>query len=169
MKIMKKAMAVLLSLATMLSLGVTAFAENDSSSGDTSDATTHYIITAPDAKHDYEIYQIFTGAVAESSLSNVKWGANGINDGTAVTPDDDVPKTVLAALAAVKDGTDAEKLAVIQQYADLTSTPVAMLSHNGTYSAVPGSSIRRRIMTSTPRCWSRATWIFGPSPMFPLS
>ena len=76
--------------------------------------------------------------MAESSLSNVKWGANGINDGTAVTPDDDVPKTVLAALAAVKDGTDAEKLAVIQQYADLTSTPVATLSHNGTYSAVPG-------------------------------
>lgn len=137
---MKKAMAVLLSLAMMLTLGVTAFAEEGGSeSGDASTSTT-YTITAPDTDHQYEIYQIFTGDydATNNILSNIKWGANGKNNGATVTKGDAVPDDVLTALNAVTGKTDAEKLAVITQYADLTGTPVGTVSKNSVCKVAPG-------------------------------
>ena len=74
-------------------------------------------IPALAASHTYEIYQIFTGDVSGKTLSNVKWGENGTGTKGKSVADD-----VLNALAAVANGTDAEKLAVIKNYVKLDST-----------------------------------------------
>lgn len=100
MKTTNKFLAVLMVIAMVLSMGAFgAFAEES---------------------YQYEIYQIFTGDYANGVLSNIKWGENGIGKmGT------DVDETTLTALANVAtSSSDAEKLAVIEQYANLDSTPV---------------------------------------------
>ena len=74
-------------------------------------------IPALAAEHTYEIYQIFTGDVSGKTLSNVEWGENGTGTKGKSVADD-----VLNALAAVANGTDAEKLAVIKNYVKLDST-----------------------------------------------
>lgn len=74
-------------------------------------------IPALAASHTYEIYQIFTGDVSGKTLSNVEWGENGTGTKGKSVADD-----VLNALAAVANGTDAEKLAVIKNYVKLDST-----------------------------------------------
>ena len=74
-------------------------------------------IPALAANHTYEIYQIFTGDVSGKTLSNVEWGENGTGTKGKSVADD-----VLNALAAVANGTDAEKLAVIKNYVKLDST-----------------------------------------------
>lgn len=123
MKIMKKTMAMVLSIVMMLAMYVTASAAGKDS----------YTITAPSSNHTYEIYQIFTGDLSDGILSNVKWGENGTG-----TKNDEVSDTVLEALAEVDGKTDSEKLAVITQYANLNSTPVATISNGQTYNAPAG-------------------------------
>lgn len=114
---MKKLASILLAMVMVLSMTMTAFA-----------AGTH-TITAPNDGHSYEVYQIFTGDLSqpgqndEVKLSNVKWGTNGT--GTTGTEVDDA---TLEALAAVVGKADKEKLAVIEGYVDLDSTPVAVLN-----------------------------------------
>lgn len=73
-------------------------------------------IPALAAEHTYEIYQIFTGDVSNGTLSNVKWGKNGIG-----TKGESVADDVLNELKGVVNGTDAEKLKVITKYVDLKS------------------------------------------------
>ena len=76
MKKMKKVMALLLSLVMVLAMSVVAFAGG---------AAT-FTITAPATTHQYEIYQIFTGDLSGTTLSNVKWGKNGSGvEGEAVS------------------------------------------------------------------------------------
>ena len=128
MKTMKKVMALVLSLVMMLALGVTAFATKNSNT---------FTITAPATRHQYEIYQIFTGDLSGTTLSNVKWGANGKNENDSVTVGDPVPQTVLDALMAVSSETEAKKLDVIKKYATLTK-PVATISNDATYEAAAG-------------------------------
>lgn len=123
MKIMKKTMAMVLSIVMMLAMCVTASAAGKDS----------YTITAPSGNHTYEIYQIFTGDLSDGILSNVKWGANG-----TVTKGDEVADDVLKALADVDGKTDSEKLAVIIQYANLESDPVATITNGQTYNAPAG-------------------------------
>ena len=89
MKTMKRISCLLLALALMMALSVTAFAAN----------------------HTYEVYQIFTGDYSEGVLSNVKWGKNGTGtEGTAVD------QTIIDALAAVNSSSDTAKLAEIKKY-----------------------------------------------------
>ena len=76
-------------------------------------------IPALAADHTYEIYQIFTGDVSNGTLSNVKWGKNGIGTEGA-TVDEDVLKALTDVNAEGK--TDAEKLAVIKNYVNLDSS-----------------------------------------------
>lgn len=124
MKPLKKAMSVLVSLLMIFTFALPAFAD--------SSATT-YTITAPATEHQYEIYQIFTGDLSGEILSNVKWGENGTG-----TKGEAVASAVIDELTAVNSKSDREKLDVVEKYAKLDSTPVAIISNSGTYSAVAG-------------------------------
>ena len=128
MKKMKKVMALLLSLVMVLAMSVVAFA-----GGASSPATSGtYTITAPTTSHQYEIYQIFTGDLAGTVLSNLKWGVNGTGTaGEAVSQD------VIGALTAVNTKSDTEKLKVIKQYAKLLN-PVDTITNGETYTAAAG-------------------------------
>ena len=133
-KVMKKFMAALLAAAMVCAMAIPAFA--DSSSSTTSAAVTQYKITAPVNGHTYEIYQIFTGdydTTNESMLSNIKWGANGTG-----TVGEAVDKAVLTALSNVASSTSySDKLAVIENYVNLSTTPVGTVT-NGNYVEVVG-------------------------------
>ena len=99
MKHMNRILALALALLMVLGLATTAYAaDNDK----------------------YEIFQIFTGDISNDKLVNVKWGQNGTN-----TPGEVVDKTILDELTAVNTptSTDAEKLAVIEKYAELETVP----------------------------------------------
>ncbi len=123
MKAIKKAMSVLVSLLMIFTFALPAFAAS---------ATT-YTITAPATTHQYEIYQIFTGDLSGEILSNVKWGENGTG-----TKGEAVASAVIDELTAVNSKSDREKLDVVEQYAKLDSTPVAIITNSGIYSAVAG-------------------------------
>ena len=71
MKHIKKLASLLLVLVMVLSLAVTAFA----------DEPTAYSITINNstAGHTYEAYQIFTGDLSGTTLSNIKWGSSVSN------------------------------------------------------------------------------------------
>ena len=119
MKHLRKIMALVLSLAMVLAMSITAFATE----GTTTTTPGTFTITAPAGDHQYEIYQIFTGDLKDKTLSNIKWGANGTGVlGTAVAQD------ILNALTALNttETTDTVKLATISTYVNLTS-PVATI------------------------------------------
>lgn len=96
MKKMRKVFAVLLTAIMTLSMAVSAFA----------------------ADHTYEVYQIFTGEVSGTTLSNVKWGKNGTG-----TEGEAVEEKVQNALDEVKNSIDKDVLAVVEDYADLEENP----------------------------------------------
>ena len=79
MKHIKKLASLLLALVMVLSLAVTAFA----------DEPTTYSITINNstAGHTYEAYQIFTGDLHEGVLSNIKWGSSVSEAGQAALGD----------------------------------------------------------------------------------
>ena len=133
-KAMKKLMAALLAAAMVCAMAIPAFADGSSSTGTA--AVTKYKITAPATTHIYEIYQIFTGdydASNPSMLSNIKWGTNGTG-----TTGEAVGKAVLDELSNVaSDASDSDKLAVIENYVDLNTTPVGTVT-NGNYVEVVG-------------------------------
>lgn len=90
--------------------------------------------TGSTVTHTYEIYQIFTGDYADGVLSNIKWGANGTG-----TVGDKVDETILEELEALVEGkSDTERLAVITNYANLTSTPVKTGSETTYTGLTPG-------------------------------
>ncbi len=117
MKKFKKLISVMLTVVMALAMSMTAFAsEPGDASSDSSTAPSPATVT-----HTYEIYQIFTGDYANGVLSNIKWGQNGTG-----TKDEKVGKTTLDALEAVTNNpSDTAQLAVIQQYANLESEPIA--------------------------------------------
>ena len=130
-KAMKKLMAALLAAAMVCAMAIPAFA--DGSSSTSTAAVTRCTITAPANGHTYEIYQIFTGdystdAAGAAKLSNIKWGTNG-KGGTFGAA---VDQTVLTALSNVaSDASDSAKLAVIENYVDLSTTPVGTVTNGG--------------------------------------
>ena len=128
MKHMKKFMALFAALALVLAMAVPAFAADPAT----------YTITAPavgagEVGHTYQVYQIFTGDLSEGALSNVKWGKNGVEAvGTAVD------SAVLDALKNVSaTASDTTKLAVIEQYADLTGVAFGTVDSGNTLDNVP--------------------------------
>lgn len=122
-------MALLVALALVLAMAVPAFAEEATCS-----------ITAPNNRHNYEVYQIFTGTLSEDNgtkvLSDIKWGKNGTNGDTAVTEGDSVPKTVLNDITRVATKPDSEKLAVIEKYVNLKGEKFTTVN-SGTTENVP--------------------------------
>ena len=136
-KAIKKLLAALLAVAMLCAMAVPAFADEVSGAG----TTATFKITAPAGNHKYEIYQIFTGDYSNKNdvdtLSNIKWGTNGKYDGHTIAVGASVDKAVLDDITNNATGSDAEKLAVITKYANLTN-PVATITNGETYSAVAG-------------------------------
>lgn len=120
---MKKFASVLLTLALILSLSIPVFA-----------AQATATITVTDDR-TYEVYQIFTGDLSGSTLSNIKWGKNGTGSEGAAVPED-----ILNALTAVNAAgkTDADKLAEIEKYVSLNSdNKYGSVSKNSPLNNVP--------------------------------
>ncbi len=122
MKKFSKILSVALLVALVLSLGITsAFAAPE-------DTT----ISVPSSdSHNYAIYQIFTGELADGVLSNIHYGTNAVLP-TGKSVGDPVDKTVLDAIAAIK-GTDEEKAEALSAYANLTG--------NAAYTVNSGASV----------------------------
>lgn len=133
---MKKFASIMLALVMAFALMAPAFASGNSEGQVNQPAKAR--ITAPSNDHKYAIYQIFTGDLATKTtgegenqvttetLSNVKWGTNAELP-TGVSVGDPVSSTVLEELMGAASGTDSVKLAVIEKYVDLNSTPVATI------------------------------------------
>lgn len=90
MKKLKKVFSLLFALVMALAMNVTVFASGDGGEG-TGDlnppaTSTTYTITINNssAGHTYKAYQIFSGDLSGSVLSNVQWGT-GINDGALLS------------------------------------------------------------------------------------
>ena len=126
---MKKIISMILCLMLVLSLATTAFA---------TEVPAATSITVPNDGHTYQVYQIFTGDLAGKVLSNIVWGQNGINYvADAKTP---VDADTLAALEAVIDASNVDKLEVINDYVNFESEPVATLPNgeNMSVEVAPG-------------------------------
>lgn len=74
---MQKLMALLLTLAAVLSFAMPAFAEGTEDEGTTPPAASTHTITINFEKpgHVYEAYQVFTGDYYDGKLSTIKWGS----------------------------------------------------------------------------------------------
>jgi fimbrial isopeptide formation D2 family protein/LPXTG-motif cell wall-anchored protein len=113
MKRIKKLAALMMAAIMALAMSITAFAADVTDGNNDTSSTTK-------VEHEYEIYQIFIGDYSEGVLSNIKWGGNSEHR-TGEKVDD----AVLEELEAVQNATsDTEKLAVINKYANLDSTPM---------------------------------------------
>mgnify|MGYP004474324091 CR=1 FL=1 len=127
MKKMKKLVGILLTLAMVVAMSITTFAEENGTTPSTTSNTTQYTIAAPNNGHTYEIYQIFTGDVSGNVLSNVKWGANGKYGQGAAVGD-----SVLTELNGLT-GSDKEKLTTIEEkYVNLNSKPYKKVQNGET-------------------------------------
>ena len=129
MKRVKRVLALLAALALVLAMAVPAFADG---------AKQGTISVPAGSSHTYQVYQIFTGDYSNGKLSNVKWGQNSKNRGDDGSVGGKVSEDVLNRLAAVVSGSDAEKLAVIEEYADLNSKEVATVTHSNSAKVAPG-------------------------------
>lgn len=122
-------LALLAAFALVLAMAVPAFA----------DGANQYTISVPaGSSHTYKVYQIFTGDYSKGKLSNVKWGQNSKNRDEGAGVGGKVSENVLNRLAAVVNGSDAEKLAVIKDYADLDNTAFTTVTHNSPATVDPG-------------------------------
>ena len=133
MKRVKRVLALLAAFALVLAMAVPALA----------DGANQYTISVPaGSSHTYKVYQIFTGDYSKegttNKLSNVKWGQNSKNRDEGVDAGGKVSENMLNRLAAVVSGSDAEKLAVIEEYADLNSKEVATVTHSNSAKVAPG-------------------------------
>ena len=123
MKHMKKIASFLLAAIMVLAVATTVFA---------ADKPT---ITAPaGSAHTYKVYQIFTGDLSGSVLSNVKWGKNGTG-----TKDETVSDTILNALTALNSVTvDATKLTEIEKYVNLAGAEYGTVTAGRPLEVDPG-------------------------------
>lgn len=120
MKRVKRVLALLAALALVLAMAVPAFA----------DKANQYTISVPaGSNHTYQVYQIFTGDYSsDGKLSNIKWGKNSNSRGDGVGIGEKVDENVLNQLAAVASKSDEDKLAVIEQYANLSENGMDTVS-----------------------------------------
>lgn len=120
MKRVKRVLALLAAFALVLAMAVPAFA----------DKANLYTISVPaGSNHTYQVYQIFTGDYSsDGKLSNIKWGQNSNSRGDGVSIGEKVDENVLNQLAAVAGKSDEDKLAVIEQYANLSENGMDTVS-----------------------------------------
>ncbi len=122
MKRMKKVISIASALIMMLAMTATAFA----------DAT---LSKEAGDNHTYDVYQIFKADSVDATtgeLAGVKYGANSTG-----TEDSAVPTTVLEALAAVNSSSDAEKIAVIDDYWNQSSAAFATINDTTPTASLP--------------------------------
>ena len=120
MKRVKRVLALLAAFALVLAMAVPAWA----------DGANQYTISVPTgSNHTYAVYQIFTGDYSsDGKLSNIKWGQNSNGRGEGVNVGAKVSENVLNQLAAVAGKSDEDKLAVIEQYANLSENGMDTVS-----------------------------------------
>ena len=113
-------LALLAAFALVLAMAVPAFADKENL----------YTISVPvGSNHTYQVYQIFTGDYSsDGKLSNIKWGQNSNSRGDGVSIGEKVDENVLNQLAAVAGKSDEDKLAVIEQYANLSENGMDTVS-----------------------------------------
>lgn len=121
MKRVKRVLALLAAFALVLAMAVPAWAE---------EANLYTISVPAGSNHTYQVYQIFTGDYSNGKLSNVKWGKNSKNRDEGVDVGGKVSENVLNQLAAVVSSSDADKLAVIEQYANLSENGMDTVSES---------------------------------------
>ena len=130
-KTFKKMISLVVALAMVMAMGLTAFAADG-------DITITFPNDTKYASHQYEVYQIFTGEVGEDgkTLKNLKYGENtktAANKGKAVTAED------LATLTAIdKSANDQTKIAAITPFASLSNPVATLTSGNTTYTGPAG-------------------------------
>lgn len=141
---MKKLFSLFLAALMIMALSTTLFADEPASTTPTATITVTEDRT-------YEVYQIFTGDLSGSTLSNIKWGKNGQKaDGTAVTEGTAVDKNILDELKDVNGKSDAEKLAVIEKYVSQNSdNKFGTVSKNSPLNNVPTGYYLLKDVTST--------------------
>lgn len=129
MKRVKRVLALLAAFALVLAMAVPALA----------DKANLYTISVPaGSNHTYQVYQIFTGDYSNGKLSNVKWGQNSKNRDKGVDVGGKVSENVLNRLAAVVSSSDADKLAVIEQYANLSENGMDTVSESKSIKVAAG-------------------------------
>ena len=122
-------LALLAAFALVLAMAVPAFAGE----------ANLYTISVPEgSNHTYQVYQIFTGDYSNGKLSNVKWGKNSKNRDEGVDVGGKVSENVLNQLAAVVSSSDADKLAVIEQYANLSENGMDTVSESKSIKVAAG-------------------------------
>ena len=135
MKKIKKLLAIISAVTMAMTMSVAAFADATLSreTGDT---------------HTYEVYQIFTATSYDSTsgqFSGIKYGANSTG-----TLDSDVSTTVLNALSAVNSSSDADKIAVIDNYWNQTKAAFATINNTTATASLPtGYYLIKDTTTST--------------------
>lgn len=129
MKRVKRVLALLAALALVLAMAVPAFAE---------EANLYTISVPAGSNHTYQVYQIFTGDYSDGKLSNVKWGKNSKNRDEGANVGNKVSENVLNRLAAVVSSSDADKLAVIEQYANLSENGMDTVSESKSIKVAAG-------------------------------
>lgn len=130
MKRVKRVLALLAAFALVLAMAVPALA----------DGANLYTISVPaGSNHTYQVYQIFTGDYSsDGKLSNIKWGQNSNSRGDNVNIGDKVNENVLNQLAAVAGKSDEDKLAVIEQYANLSENGMDTVSESKSIKVAAG-------------------------------
>lgn len=130
MKRVKRVLALLAAFALVLAMAVPAFAEE----------AKQYTISVPEgSNHTYQVYQIFTGDYSsDGKLSNIKWGKNSKNRDEGANVGNKVSENVLNRLAAVVSSSDADKLAVIEQYANLSENGMDTVSESKSIKVAAG-------------------------------
>ena len=134
MKHMRKALALVLALIMVLGLAVSAYAEEGETPVDEVEKISISVVTSADGAtvegHTYNVYQIFTGTVAEDgkTLSDIEIGEN-IPEG----------KTVADVQAIIDAASGAEAVAKALK-AIVTGNPVEVLDDENGHAAevVPG-------------------------------
>ena len=121
MKKMKKLLSLVLTVAMVVAMGVTVFADAP---------TTKYKISTKDGDgHTYNVYQIFTADTVKNAnketvqISNIKWGKNAKDQTEGEKVDEDTVTTIKNI-----SGTDQQKADAISAYVDLNSTAVGSVS-----------------------------------------
>lgn len=117
-KAMKKLMAALLAVAMVCAMAIPAFAAGTGSNTLTINGTTD--------GHTYEAYQVFTGDLKGSVLSNIVWG-DGV-DGAAILADSELPATLSGTSRATSAAELAARLEVLPSNSDDINTFAKVVS-----------------------------------------